>query len=145
MQAWRALVGSQSDVVLVCIYVCMYEGGLHIVYVPLRHVPLMMPSQRRSRTQRIPVEDYARTTPDVQRRLTAQQKDEDNGDKKRLVCQHPSDLLSSPTHERDRQRTAQRCLDSALSIAILSYRTFHMLRVRHMMHMRIPSYTCTVR
>ena len=64
----------------------MYEGGLHIVYVPLRHVPLMMPSQRRSRTQRIPVEDYARTTPDVRRRLTAQQKDEDNGDKKRLVC-----------------------------------------------------------
>ena len=37
------------------------------------------------------------------RRLTAQQKDErrqDNGDKKRLVRHHPSDLLRSLTRER---------------------------------------------
>ena len=35
--------------------------GLRIVYVPLRHVPLRMPSRWRSK---IPVEDYARTSPD---------------------------------------------------------------------------------
>ena len=71
------------------------------------------------------------------RRLTAQQKDErqDNGDKKRLARQHPSDLLHSLTHEQDRQRTAQRCLNSTSSFAILFDRTSHMLRVRHMMHM----------
>ena len=43
----------------------------------------------------------ARMCPDVG--LTAQQKDErqqDNGDKKRLVRHHPSALLRSLTHER---------------------------------------------
>ena len=60
-------------------YVCMFVTGLRLVYAPLRHVPLMMPSRWRSRTRRMPVEDYARTTPDVRRQLTAQQKDEDNG------------------------------------------------------------------
>ena len=71
--------------------------------------------------------------------LTAQQKDEgrqDYCDKKRLVRQHPSDLLCSLIRERDRQRTAWHCLDSALSFADQS---FHVLGVRHMMRMRIPS------
>ena len=62
-------------------FVCMYVHNgftikICIVYIPLRHVPLMMPLQWRSRTWRIPVEDYTRTSPDVWRRLTAQQKDE---------------------------------------------------------------------
>ena len=71
----------------------------------------------RSRTRRI--EDDARTNPDVKlsgRQLTAQQKDErqqDNGDKKQLACQHPSNLLGSLTRERDRQRIAQCHFDSA--------------------------------
>ena len=56
----------------VCMYVCMSVTdlqlkymGLRIVYIPLRHVPLMMPLQWRSRTWKIPVEDYGRTSPDV--------------------------------------------------------------------------------
>ena len=76
------------------------------------------------------------------RRLTAQQKNErrqDNCDKERLACQHPSDLLCLLTPERDRWRTARRCLDSTSSVVILSDQTFHMLRVSHMMRMHIPS------
>ena len=53
MQVKQALVGSQSKVVLVCVYVCMYVcmsatglrlkcTDLHIVYVPYWHVPLIM-------------------------------------------------------------------------------------------------------
>ena len=76
------------------------------------------------------------------RRLTAQQKDErrqDNGDRKKLAHQHVSELLRSLTCERDRQRTTWRRLHSTLSFAISSDQTFHMLGVRHMMRMRIPS------
>ena len=76
------------------------------------------------------------------RRLTAQQKDErrqDNGDKKRLARQHPSDLLHSLTHERDWQRTAQCRLNSSLSFAISFNRTFHVLHVRPILRMHIPS------
>ena len=75
------------------------------------------------------------------RRLTPQQKDErqqDNGDKKRLVCQHLSNLLHSLTCERDRRRTAWHHLNSALSFAISANRT-NMVHVRHMMRMHIPS------
>ena len=40
---------------------------------------------------------------------------------------------------------AARCrLDRALTFVISSDGTFHVLGVRHMMHMRIPSYTCTL-
>ena len=95
-------------------YVCMYvRNGFTIeiyqykdlctVYIFFRHVPLMMPSRWRLRTGTI--EDDIRTSLDV---LTAQQKDVrlDNGDKKQLASQHPSDLLCSLTCERDRWRTA---------------------------------------
>ena len=74
------------------------------------------------------------------RRLTAQPKDErrqDNGEKKRLACQHWSDLLRSLIHERDRRRTALRRLDSASSFAISNI----VLRVRHMMRMCIQADT----
>ena len=55
--------------------------------------------------------------------------------------QHPSYLLHSLTREWDRQRTraTRHHLVSASSFAISSDRTFHVLRVRHMMRMRIPS------
>jgi len=71
----------------------------------------MMPSPWRSRSRTQRIEDDARM---YGRRLTAEQKNErqDNGDKKRLARQHPSDLLSSLTRERDRRRTARHCFDS---------------------------------
>ena len=106
--------------------------GLHIVYVPLWHVLLMMPSRWKTMPERVQM--YGRW-------LTAQQKDErqhDNGDKKQLARHHLSDLLCSLNCEQDRRRTAQLRLDSALSLAISFDQTFHMLRVRHMMCMCIP-------
>ena len=65
-------------------------------------------------------------------------------DKRRLVHQHLSDSLCSLTCERDRQRTAQHCcsetqswiLDELLCLLIHE----RVLGVRHMMHLRIPSY-----
>jgi len=80
------------------------------------------------------------------RRLTAQQKDErrqDNGDEKRLACHHPSDLLHSLTRERIGGGQ-----HSVISPALRAspFQTFHVLRVRHLMRMRIPSsfvLTCT--
>ena len=57
------------------------------------------------------------------RQLAAQQKDDrqqDNGNKKRLAHQHPKDLLHSVICERDRRRTARCHLDSASSFAILN-------------------------
>ena len=49
MQAWRALVGTWSEVVFVCMYVCLSVTGLRlkytglcIVYIPFCHMPLMM-------------------------------------------------------------------------------------------------------
>ena len=77
------------------------------------------------------------------RRLTAQQKDErqDDHDRRRLAHQHPSDLLCSLTRGWDRRRRAQCRLNRVSSFAISSYRTLHVLGVRHMMHMRTPSHT----
>ena len=57
--------------------------------------------------------------------LTAQQKDErqqDNGDRKRLACHHPSDLLHSLTRER---------IDGGQHFELHHFRTFHVLRMRH--------------
>ena len=69
------------------------------------------------------------------RRLTAQQKDErqHNGDKKRLARHHPSDLLCSLT--RERIGGGQHGVVSPG----LRASPFHVLRVRHLMRMRIPS------
>ena len=72
------------------------------------------------------------------RRLTAQQKDgrrQDNGDKKRLARHHPSDLLCSLT--RERIGGGQHGVLPVLRAS--PFRTFHVLRVRHLMRMRIPS------
>ena len=96
-----------------------------------------MAQRLRSRARRI--EDDARTSPDV-RRLTAQQKDEkrqDNGDKKRLARHYPSDLLCSLS--RERIGGGQHGVVSP-AFRVSPLRTFLVLRVRHLMRMRIPSY-----
>ena len=124
----------------VCMYVCMSVTGLRLKYTGLCivYVPLGMCSSgchRDSRTRKI--EDDARTSPMYGRWLTAQQKDErrqDNGDKKRLAHQHWSDLLRSLIRERDRRRTA---LLVSTALRASPFQTFHVLRVRHMMRMRI--------
>ena len=78
------------------------------------------------------------------RRLTAQQKDErrqGNGDKKRLARHHLSDLLSSLTRERGGGQHGV----VLPALRALPFQTFHVLRVRHLMRMCIPSkivYTC---
>ena len=73
------------------------------------------------------------------RRLTAQQKDErqqDNCDEKQLARHHLSNLLRSLTRERI-GRGQHGIVSPALRA--LPFRTFHVLRVRHLMHMRIPN------
>ena len=55
------------------------------------------------------------------RQLTTQQRMKDNGNRRRLAHQHPSDLLCSLTRERDRRRTPLRCLNCALSLAISDF------------------------
>ena len=54
MQVWRALAGSYSEVVLVCMSVrngFMIE--IYIVYAPFWHVPLTVPPLAQWRTERI--------------------------------------------------------------------------------------------
>ena len=65
--------------------------------------------------------------------ITAQQNDErrqDNGDKKRLACQHWSNLLRALIREWTEDSTAS-------SRQRFEIRTFHLLCVRNMMRMRI--------
>ena len=61
------------------------------------------------------------------------------GDRRQLALQDPSEILHSLTHGWDRQRTAWRHLDRTSSFVISSNQTFHVLGMRHMMRMRIPS------
>ena len=73
------------------------------------------------------------------RRLTAQQKDErrqDNNDKKRLARHHPSDLLHSLT--RERIGGGQHGIVSP-ALRASPFQSFRVLRVRHLMRIRIPS------
>jgi len=73
------------------------------------------------------------------RLLTAQQKDErrqDNGDTKRLARHHPSELLRSLT--REWIGGGQRGVVSP-ALRASPFRSFHVLRARHLMRMRIPS------
>ena len=95
------------------------------------HVPLRMPSRD---GMEIEVDG---------RRLAAEQKDErrqDIGDKKRLACHHPSNLLRSLTCEWI--GGGQHGVVSPV-LRASPFRTFHVLRVRHLMRMRIPSmYIC---
>ena len=128
----------------VCMSVCVYvRNGVTIGFThslhTFWHVMHMMPlriMRWRSRTQRI---EDARTVQGYIRRLTAQQKNErqHNRDRRRLVHQHPSDLLCLLTRGRDRQRTARRRLDCTSTFAISSDQTFHVLSVRHMMRVHI--------
>ena len=95
------------------------------------HVPLRMPLRD---SMEIEVDG---------RRLAAQQKDErrqDNGDKKRLARHHPSNLLRSLT--REWIGGGQPGVVSPV-LRVSPFQTFHVLRVRHLMRMRIPSmYIC---
>ena len=73
--------------------------------------------------------------------LTAQQKDErrqDNGDERRLARHHLSDLLCSLT--RERIGGGQHGIVSP-ALQASPFRSFHVLRVRHLMHMGTPSTT----
>ena len=69
VQARRALVGTQSEVVFICTVtgLRLKYTGLRIVYVPFCHVPLMMQSRvmaiLRSRTRRTEVD--ARTSTEI--------------------------------------------------------------------------------
>ena len=95
------------------------------------HVLLMMPSRD---GMEIEVDG---------RRLAAEQKDErqqDNGDKKRLACHNLSNLLHSLTRE-----WIGRGQHGVVSPALRAspFRTFHVLRMRHLMRMHVPSmYIC---
>ena len=77
------------------------------------------------------------------RRLAAQQKDErrqDNDDKKRLVRHHQSDLLRSLP--REWIGGGQHGIVSPV-LRASPFRTSHVLRMKHLMRMRIPSmYIC---
>ena len=67
------------------------------------------------------------------RRLTAEQKDERQQDK-RLAHHHPSDLLRSLTRERIGGGQHGVVLPA---LRASPFQTFHVLRVRHLMRMRI--------
>ena len=67
--------------------------------------------------------------------LTAQQR-QDNGNEKRLARHHPSDLLRLLT--RERIGGGQHGVVSP-ALQASPFRTFHVLRMRHMMRMCIPS------
>ena len=119
----------------VCMFVC--NGSTIEIYGFMHslrtfwHVPLRMPLRD---SMEIKVDG---------RRLAAQQKDErrqDNGDKKRLARHHPSNLLRSLT--REWIGGGQHGIVS-LALRASPFQTFHVLRMRHLMCMRIPSmYIC---
>ena len=116
MQARRALVGSLSEVVLVCLSVTglrLKYTGLSIVYVSCSTCPLfftltlVMEDSSEDRRQRQAREGLQR----YRRQLSAQQRDERwqyKSERRRLALHHQRDSLRSMTrHERDRRRTAQ--------------------------------------
>ena len=127
-------------------YVCLSVTGLQlkytglcIVYVPFGmyssgcHCDRVMARRSESRTRMI--EDNARTSPDVWETVNCSTKRrQDNGDKKRLAHHHPSDLLRLLTHER-----IGRGQHGVVSLRASPFRTFHVLRARHMMRLCIPS------
>ena len=148
VQARRALVGPQSEVVLV--YVCMsVRNGFTIeIYGFMHRVRTFglcrsgchrdrtMAWRSRLRTRKI---EYEARIQMYGRRLTAEQKHgrrQDNSDKKRLAHHYPSDLLRSLTREQI-DGGQHGVVSPALQAS--PFRTFHVLRVRHLMRMRIPS------
>ena len=76
----------------------------------------------------------------MKRWLTAQQNDErqNNGDKKRLARHHPSDLLRLLTREWMRYNIYELGVVSP-ALRASPFQFFHVLRVRHLMCMHIPS------
>ena len=135
----------------VCMYVCMYvRNGFtieiyeftHSLRTSLARAAHVASAAARWRSRSIEDNVRSRTSPGVQKTINCSTKGWKTARyrfKKRLVRQHLSDLLCLLTCEQDSQRTAHR-LDSVSSFVVSSDRTFHVLRLRHMMHMRIPSY-----
>ena len=107
------------------------------------HVPLRMPSRDGMEIEVEDSEDRRRhqnKSRCMEDGLTAQQKDgrrQDNGDEKRLAHHYPSDLLHSLTHERI-GGGQHGVISPALRAS--PFRTFHVLHMRHLMCMHIPSY-----
>ena len=101
-------------------------GFMHSLHT-FWHMPLRMPSHD---GMEIEVDG---------RRLVAQQKDErrqDNSDKERLARHHLSNLLRSLT--REWIGGGQHGIVSP-ALRASPFRTFHVLRVRHLICMHIPS------
>ena len=82
------------------------------------------------------IEDDARTSPGVWKTVNCSTERQDNGDKKRLALHHLSDLLRSLT--RERIGGGQHGVVSP-ALRASPFRSFHVLHVRHLMRMRIPS------
>ena len=104
------------------------------------HMPLRMSSRDdMEQGMEIKVED-SEQRPNKSRCMEAtQQKDErqqDSSDTNRLARHHPSDLLHSLTRERigGGQHGVVSPVDQASP-----FQSFHVLHVRHLMRMRIPS------
>ena len=104
------------------------------------HMPLRMSSRDgMEQGMEIEVEDSEQRPNESRCMEDAQQKDErrqDNSDTNRLVRHHPSDLLCSLT--REWIGGVQHCVISP-ALQASPFRSFHVLRVRHLMRMRIPS------
>ena len=131
---------SLSEVVFV--HVCLSVTGLRIVYVSCSMCPLFFTlalvmedssEDRRRRQARERMQRYRRW-------LSAQQRDERRqyeSDRRRLACQHQRNSLRKEQHDTVVCTTLRHNLSRQPA-------TFHVLCVRHVLHMRIPSYdTCS--
>ena len=129
-------------------YVCMYVsngftieiyGFMHSLRI-FWHMLLRMSSRDdMEQGMEIEVEDSEQHPNESRCMEATQQKDErqqDNSDMNRLACHHPSDLLRSLT--RERIGGGQHGIFSP-AVQASPFRSFHVVRVRHLMRMRIPS------
>ena len=134
------------DVMYVCMYVCpnvfMIEiYGFTHSYVPFWHVTLMMPLRQRSRLGLGGQKTRQKQVQRCRRWSTAQQKDE----RQDTTCASAPEefiLLADPW-----MAGIGRGQHDVVSTTLrpLPFQTFHMLGVRHMMHMRIPSMVLKVK
>ena len=109
---------------------------LGIVYIPVWHVPLKMLSRWRSRSRTQRIED-ARMTPDVWKTVNCSTKGLKTT-RQETTCASALELFTSLADLCNRIGGGQH---SVILTALQDspFQTFHMLRVRHMMCMRIPS------
>ena len=129
-------------------YVCMsvsngftieIYGFMHSLHI-FWHMPLRMSlCDDMEQGMEIEVEDSEQRSNESRCMEATQQKDErqqDSSDTNRLARHHPSDLLHSLTRERigGGQHGVVSPVDQASP-----FQSFHVLHVRHLMRMRIPS------